>query len=77
MHVHKYVHCTYTCDHNITAIYVHTFILIMVFSLYRATAKHDAHTAAAREHQQYNDNDDGNIFFYIQRKHYNTLVLLF
>ena len=77
MYTNKYVHCTYTCDYNITAIYVRTFILMIAFSMYTARAKHNAHTAAAREHQQYNDNDDGNNkFAYIRRKHYNTSTTL-
>ena len=45
--------------------YIHTFRLIMVFSLFTANAKHNAHTATARKHQENNDDDD-NPFVYIK-----------
>ena len=54
---------------------------MMAFSLYTARAKHNAQTATGKEHQQYNDYNDGNnIFAYIRMKktlhHISTSLLI-
>ena len=56
---------THVTTYIIIAMYLHTLKLIMVFSLYTAKAKHNAHTTTARKHQKNNDNDDDNPLIYI------------